>query len=184
LGERSVLEHVIAALTRAGVNRVLAVVTPNVPELLPLAQSAGANVLLLPNETPDMRATVEAGLRWLEERYRPSESDAWLLAPADHPTLDESVVRQLIAARGAYPERSVMVPTYQGRRGHPTLIGWSHVAGIRNSPAAQGINAYLRSHGDATFEVPVASAHILDDLDTPADYERLLRDYASGTANG
>lgn len=175
LGDRTILELVVAALREGGVEHVLVVVGPHVPELVPLAERAGAHVLLLSAETPDMRATVEAGLRWLEDRFHPSPDDAWLLVPADHPTLDADVVRGLRAARAANRDRSILVPTFEGKRGHPTLIGWQHVAGIATFATAIGFNAYLRHHSDQTLAVPMASAAVLDDLDTEDDYARLLR---------
>src|SRR6516225_8575191 len=96
LGERTVLERVIDSLRAAGVEHVVVVIGPHVPQLAPLAQSAGAHVLQLAEETPDMRATAEAGLRWLEGRFRPRPDDTWLLVPADHPTLDPHVIRRLM----------------------------------------------------------------------------------------
>jgi CTP:molybdopterin cytidylyltransferase MocA len=173
LGGRTVLEHVVAALRGGGVGRVVVVVGPHVPELAPLAEAAGADVCRLPDATADMRATVEHGLRWLEERDHPDPDDAWLLAPADHPTLDAAVVRRLCAAYAGQTGPSIFVPVHAGRRGHPTLIAWRHVAGIRAHPAGQGINAYLRLHHNELLEVPVTDAGVLYDLDTPEDYERL-----------
>ena len=175
LGERTVLGHVVAALRAADVEHVLVVVGPHVSELAPLAERAGAHVLQLADETPEMRATVEAGLRWLEERYHPRPDDRWLLVPADHPALDAVVVRQLCVARATHPNCSVVVQTFEGRRGHPTLISWKHVEGIRAHPAGQGLNRYLRLHQGETLELPVTSADVLCDLDTPEDYERLRR---------
>lgn len=172
LGGRAVIEHVVAALRGGGVEAVLVVVGPHVPELVPLARSAGAEVLALPEPTADMRSTVEHGLQWLEDRFAPRPDDVWLLAPADHPVLSPAVVRQLLDAAGSSP-RSIAVPACAGRRGHPTLIRWRHVAGIRSLPAGEGINAYLRSHRAETLEVPVSDPGILADLDTPDDYERL-----------
>src|SRR5262249_51400158 len=96
LGDRSVLERVIDALRQGGVEHVLVVIGPHVPALVPLAALAGAHTLLLPVETADMRSTVEQGLLWLEERFHPTSDDAWLLVPADHPTLDAAVVRELL----------------------------------------------------------------------------------------
>jgi molybdenum cofactor cytidylyltransferase len=177
LGNRTVLEHVIAALRTGGADRVLVVAGPHVPELAPLAEEAGADVCRLPSETVDMRATVEHGLRWLEDHLRPRPDGAWLLAPADHPTLDVDVVRQLCVAYGREPGQTILVPTYNGRRGHPTLIEWRHVPGIQAMPAGQGLNAYLRAHAAQTLELPVASAGVLCDLDTPEDYERLRRSW-------
>jgi molybdenum cofactor cytidylyltransferase len=182
LGDRTVLEHTAGAFRRAGVEHVVVVVGPHVPELVPLAEAAGAHVCLLAEETADMRATVEQGLRWLEEYFQPGPDDAWLLAPADHPTLGADVVRQLLQARADHPGRSVFVPTWDGKRGHPALIGWKHVAGIRAHPAGQGLNTYLRQCADEIHEVPAAGADVLCDLDTPADYERLRRRWESAGA--
>ena len=72
LGDRTVLEHVVAALRDGGAAHVVVVIGPHVPELVPLAESAGADVCRLPEATADMRATVEHGLRWLEDRHRPA----------------------------------------------------------------------------------------------------------------
>ncbi len=182
LGETTVLEHAVAALRQAGVDPILVVVGPHVPELVPHAARAGALVLRLDAETADMRATVEAGLNWLEERFHPSPGAGWLLCPADHPVLDPAVVRQLLQARQTSPGSSIFVPTWQGRRGHPALITWHHVAGMRALAQGLGLNVYLRGQMAVTAEVPVDSPGILLDLDTPADYERLRSSHPGSSA--
>jgi molybdenum cofactor cytidylyltransferase len=172
LGDRTVIEHVIAALKAGGAGGVVVVIGPHVPELIPLAEAAGADVCRLAEPTPDMRATVERGLAWLEE-HTLRHPEAFLLVPADHPTLDAAVVRELCDAFRGDPSRSILIPTHGGRRGHPALVAWRHVAGIRALPADRGINSYFREHASEVREVPVASAAVLADLDTPEDYARL-----------
>jgi molybdenum cofactor cytidylyltransferase len=171
---RTVLELVIAALRAAGIEQVLVVLGPHVAELRAPAETGGAHVLVLPAATADMRATVEHGLRWLEERFQPTLADSWLLVPADHPTLQPEVVHALRQAQAAHPEHSIFIPTYQGKRGHPALIGWQHVAGMRTLAAGQGLNIYLRQQRGQTLEVPVNSPDVLLDLDTPEDYQRFV----------
>lgn len=172
LGGRCAIERVVEALIAGGVHHVVVVVGPHVPKVGMRVEAAGARVCSLPAATADMRATVEEGLNWLEAHFHPRDDDGWLLAPGDHPALDGEVVRQLAAA---YDEgsHSIVVPTFAGRRGHPTLLAWRHVAGIRAHSAGQGLNAYLRAQADAIREVPVANDDILCDLNTPEDYERL-----------
>jgi molybdenum cofactor cytidylyltransferase len=121
-----------------------------------------------------MRATVEAGLFHLEAHFLPRPEDAWLLVPADHPMLNAEIVRQLLQARTQHPERSIFVPTYLGRRGHPTLIGWRHAAALRALPAGVGFNVYFRDTAADTKEVTADSAEVLADLDTPEDYRRIV----------
>jgi molybdenum cofactor cytidylyltransferase len=175
LGERTILEHVLAALRLAEVEHLLVVVGPHVRELATVARGAGAHVCQLAEETADMRATVEQGLNWLDEQFVPNADDAWLLVPADHPCLSSSVIGALEQARRNDPEHSIFVPSFHGRRGHPLALTWRHVAGIRAHPAGEGLNAYILKHADEVREVPVESETILWDLDTPEDYERLRR---------
>lgn len=168
---RTVLERAIDAVRQGGAEQVLVVLAPHVAFLAEIASAAGAEVLLLDAATSDMRATLERGLERLETLARPGPDDAFLLVPADHPTLDSAVVRNLVQA--LVPPYSIAIPTWEGKRGHPALIGWRHVAGIRAWPPDQGVNAYLRSRADETVLIPWTGEEVLLDLDTPEDWIRL-----------
>jgi molybdenum cofactor cytidylyltransferase len=172
---RTVLECVLDALRLGGCDETLVILGPQVADLEPSARNAGAHVCVLEKETPDMRATVEVGLRWLEQQFRPGDGDAWLLAPADHPTLDANVVAAVRQAFLAQSGKSIVVPTYTGKRGHPVLLSWKHAPGVRNHSPGEGLNAYLRRHELETLELPVEIPGILTDLDTPEDYARLVQ---------
>ncbi|MCS6866663.1 MAG: nucleotidyltransferase family protein [Gemmata sp.] len=170
---RTILEHVIAACRTGGATRVLVVVGRHVLELARLAAAAGADVCRLPGPTADMRATVECGFTWIEQNIT-VQPLAWLLVPADHPLVEPAVVQQLIASFHEQPAFSIFLPTFRGQRGHPVLLAWRHVAGIRNWPHDSGINRYIRHCAAECWEVPVASESVVWDLDTPDDYQRLL----------
>jgi molybdenum cofactor cytidylyltransferase len=181
---RTVLECVLDALRLGGCDELLVVLGPQSADLEPLASKAGVHRCVLPEQTPDMRTTVEVGLRWLEQHLRPRDCDAWLLAPADHPTLDASVVQSLCKAFVARPDKSIVVPTYNGKRGHPVLLSWKHVRGVRNHPAGEGLNTYLRRQEPEVLELPVETPEVLTDLDTPEDYARLLEFCKAASGNG
>jgi molybdenum cofactor cytidylyltransferase len=174
LGDSTVLECVCRAVKLAGVERVVVVVGPQGRELVPLAESAGAHVLQLADDTAEMRHTIVHGLEWLQTHCQPAADDAWLLLPADHPCIEPQIIAELLAAHQRQPQRSIVVPTHQGRRGHPVLIGWQHGPAICALPEGTGLNTYLRRQASEVLEVPVAAESILWDLDTPEDYRRLL----------
>lgn len=174
LGTSTVLEHVLGAIRAAGIAETVVVAAPEADALAQLATAAGAHVLRLAHDTPDMRATCLAGLDWIDSHCHPSADDGWLLLPADHPTVRPEVIRALLAAVQEHPEHTIFVPAHQGRRGHPTWLSWPHAAALQILPPDQGLNAYIRSRAAETMEVPWASDEILRDLDTPADYQRLL----------
>ena len=174
LGDRTVLEHVIAALQEGGVSDILVVLGPHLTHMSDLLHRAGARVLVPAEETHTMRATVEQGLTWIENRFHPEKRESWFLIPADYPILEPAILRKLMRKRERDRTHSIFIPTYQGRRGHPALIGWMHVAAIRALPPEIGLNVYLRRQHKRTMEVPVDSPTILWDLDTPEDYQRIL----------
>ena len=101
---RTVLECVLDALRLGGCDESLVVLGNQAAELEPVARKAGAHVCLLEDDTPDMRATVLVGLTWLEQRFQPRDGDAWLLVPADQPTLNAAIVCAVRQAFLARPE--------------------------------------------------------------------------------
>ena len=175
LGNHTILEQVVRSFRDGGVNEVLVVLAPTNEDLAVLANRAGAKVLVLDDLTADMRATAEQGLAWLEAEFAPQPDDPWLLCPADHPVLKAGVIAQLLEAWKQRGAKDILVPTFNGQRGHPTAIAWRHGAGIRAAPPGRGMNVYLRKHSEETLEVPVANDSVLFDLDTPEDYVRLLQ---------
>ena len=174
LGGTTVLEQALSAVRSAGVETIVVVVAPEAGALAQLATASGAQVVLLAEDTPDMRTTCMYGLAFLEENFRPLQDDGWLLLPADHPTVRPDVVRAILEIARGPTDRSIVVPTHQGRRGHPTWLRWSHVAALRALPVDQGLNAFIRAHASATYEMDWPSDEILRDLDTPDDYRRLM----------
>jgi molybdenum cofactor cytidylyltransferase len=174
LGDATVLERVISAVRVGGVHEVVVVAAPDAEALSQLASKAGAHLVRLKEDTPEMKASCLCGLAWIEEHFQPKEDDGWLLLPADHPTVNTEVVRAVLAARQESPEATIIVPTHQGRRGHPTWLRWSHVAGVRQLEAGVGLNGYIRQQAGQTCELPWPSAEVLRDLDTPEDYRHLI----------
>jgi len=158
LGERTVLEWVLEAMKQAGIGEIVVVVGPQGEELAALAEKAKAHVLRLENDTPDMQATVLLGL-----------------APADHPTLNSAVVMELLKAKKEHPAQSIFIPSHAGRRGHPALIAWQHVPGLRLWPPGQGLNRFLRRLAAQTRECPMDDPEVLCDLDTLEDFQRVLQ---------
>jgi molybdenum cofactor cytidylyltransferase len=165
---RPMLEHVLAALRGGGIQHIVVVIGPANRELVAIAEAAGIDHCLLSEDTPDMRTTVELGLQHLEAKHNPAAADGFALVPADHPAMTASVVHTLCEAFDR-STRSIVVPVHSGRRGHPVMIRWAHVAALRAWPHAKGIDSYLRTQLHDTDEIAIEDPGVLVDLDTPAD---------------
>lgn len=168
IGGRSVIERVIGALRDGGADPV--VVVTGLREVQQIAESVGV-VVWLNSQTGSMRETVERGFDWFE--VQPFLPDAWLLMPADYPHITADPVRMLCDHFRRQPSNSILMPIYNGSRGHPILIPWRHVAAIRAMPTGNGIDDYVRRA--SVVEIPVSSPAVLHDVDTPSDLTRADR---------
>lgn len=173
LGDKTVLEHVVASIRSSDVETILVIIGPHVAELKPLVSRAGARCLCLGGETPDMRRTVEEGLQFLQKEHNPSGEDFWMLIPGDSPSVDGALARELIVHYQSTTKPSIVVPAFNGKRGHPCLLSWALTPCLLRFEADKGINAFLRSREDITHEVPVSDVSVLEDMDEPLDYARL-----------
>jgi molybdenum cofactor cytidylyltransferase len=114
-----------------------------------------------------MLSSVQAGFRTL-----PAHAEAAVVMLGDQPFLASRVVDAVI---GAYEEsgKGIVVPAFQGRRGHPLLIDFKYRDDVLALDPADGLRRLLRAHPDDILEVEAGDANILRDLDTPEDYSGL-----------
>ena len=114
-----------------------------------------------------MGSSLREGLQTL-----PADRAAVVVALVDQPLIGARVVRRLIAAFEAGAE--VAVACYAGRPRNPVLIGrvhWAEAAAAARGDL--GARAFLRSRPDLVTQVECGDIGRPDDLDTPADLERI-----------
>ena len=135
---------------------------------------AAATAVLPETDPPDMRTSVEHALRFLRETESPRPDDGWLLSPADHPALNAAVLGDILQGwRNSSAE--ILVPTFEGKRGHPTLFRWSLAEAVFRIPSDRGLNELLLRPEARVQELPIDDPGILLDLDTPSDLAALRR---------
>ncbi len=176
LGRGTVIDQLLGVLQSSGIAEIFVVMRKNDDALREVVERRGATVIQPNVDPPDMRTSVEHGLRAVAQRHSPTPADGWLLSPADHPLLEPRVLGQLVEA-WACSNRPILLPTFEGQRGHPTFFRWALADSVFNLPPCAGINQLVRAHGDQMALIPVDSKAVLLDLDTPEDYERLLGDF-------
>ena len=188
LGIGRVIDELLRAFEDSSVTATVVVVRRDDVALQQAVQTSSA-ILCTPEVDPaDMRRSVEAALDEIEQRYSPSDDDGWLLVPADHPLLDRRILERVVA-RWRRGDCRILVPVstdQQGNvhRGHPTVFRWEHRTAVRELPADRGINSLLQMYSEQVTELPLDDAAVITDLDTPADYERLQREFDTENSTG
>ena len=115
-----------------------------------------------------MLGSVKCGLRAAGSAWR-----GFLFCLGDQPGLTDPVLRTVLSG-AASSGKGIVIPTFSGRRGHPVYLSRRYYDPILGLDESLGLNAVTRSHPADTLEVPVAEPAVLEDMDTPDDYARLL----------
>jgi molybdenum cofactor cytidylyltransferase len=134
---------------------------------------AGSGVQYAINEDyrRGMLSSIKTGLASLSQN-----EDAALIALVDQPMIAKEIIDTLIDAFSA-SEKGVALPIYQGKRGHPIIISSKYFDEIMqlDEGAPEGLRRFIDRRRDDTLEVPVSTPAVLEDIDLPADYERLSK---------
>jgi molybdenum cofactor cytidylyltransferase len=118
-----------------------------------------------------MATSLKAGLGAL-----PSDADAVLVCLGDMPAVTPAAIGKLIGAFNPTEGRSIVVPTFGGKRGNPVLFARVFVEEMRMAEGDAGARALLSQHADAVYEVET-DAGVLADADTPAAFAALKADF-------
>jgi molybdenum cofactor cytidylyltransferase len=172
LGHDTVIGQVVIALRQGGVNRVIVTAPPadaaEGPAVAAEARRAGAEVVVPQSRPIEMRDSVELALDTLARGATPHRV---LLTPGDSPGIRSELVVKLLEVAARWPER-ILIPCFEGRRGHPIVLPWVVATEVRSLPAGQGVNALITRHQDNVMELPVSDPEVVADLDTPDDLRR------------
>lgn len=160
LDGRPLAAHALDAARGAGLSPILAVTAePSVDHVL-----AGAVLLRNPAPGRGLSSSLRLGLAAL-----PAEAAGVVVLLGDMPRVTAAHVSRLVEA--FHPGTAACVPTYQGRRGNPVLLGRALFGRVMALQGDQGARRLLES--EEVVEVAMADAGILADVDVPADLERL-----------
>lgn len=129
-------------------------------------------------------AVTRSGLPWhLEVSGQPGMGDSiaaavaasaaangWLILPADLPLIQSTT---LTAVASALRQHTVVLPLYQGRRGHPVGFAANCREALLALQGDQGAASVVRQQG--AFELSVDDIGCVTDIDTREDLRRAQR---------
>lgn len=99
--------------------------------------------------------------------------DGVMVCLSDQPLLQTVDVNVLIEAFGNRSHGSVLVPTYQGKRGNPIILDYKHRQEILNGERNLGCKKLIEKNPELVISFEMSNNHVVVDLDTPEDYAAL-----------
>lgn len=168
---RTLLEHALAGLARVCDQTLL---------VLGVHDDVAALGLQLPAGVVAMSAArSEGGMGFsLADAIIEPEVGSWdgcLVGLADKPFVREQTVR---AVRDLLAQHALVVPTHQGKAGHPVGFARCHFAALARMSGDQGARTMIQRLRDEACFVEFDDPGVIADIDTPGDLERLQRRFA------
>ena len=175
-GPRTVIEQVLQPLLGADLSEVAVVLGHRADEIAAVLEPLPVRLLYNPDYRLGMTSSVQVALRSLDP-----VPDAYLLALVDQPQIGLQVIQRLLAAR-ARTGKGLIIPVWQGKRGHPLLLAAAYRAAVLALGPDQGLNVVTRGFPHDTLELPIDTDDVLRDMDYREDYETELQRWQSRSA--
>ena len=173
LGETTIINRLLTVLeSLEQITATIVVMRPDDITLKTEVEKTSAMIVQPVTAPAEMRDSVTLAIEEIETKFTPSETDSWLLIPADYPLLEPSILEELFL-HWESSEVPIMIPTHNKKRGHPTFFSWSLVKEIDTIPPDKGLNYLVSQYVETLLEVPVNHSSVVTDIDTPEDYNML-----------
>ncbi|HEX2665370.1 MAG TPA: nucleotidyltransferase family protein [Candidatus Acidoferrum sp.] len=113
-------------------------------------------------------SSIQAAVRKL-----PAGTEGMLLLLIDHPLISSLLVGELIA-QFHKSKKPIVLPVYEGRRGHPVIFSASLYPELLRAPAETGARAVVWAHADEVEEVPTNEEGCVLNLNNPETLNRAM----------
>jgi len=104
----------------------------------------------------------------------PKSAKAAMVFLGDQPGISPDVIHRVKEA-WRKSKKPIVIPTFNGRRGHPVLIETKFTDEINQLDGNIGLKQLMNNHASEIYEVPCDDSEILYDIDTPSDYKNALK---------
>ncbi len=139
-----------------------------------IQRAAEASFVLNPDHEKGQLTSLQCGLRAI-----PEDADGVIFTPVDYPAIQVSTIQRTAGAFfGTEPDGRhrplLVIPTNQGRHGHPVLFTRSLISEFLALPPEAEARTVIRRNIAHTTYVEVEDPGILKDIDDPQAYAELL----------
>ena len=162
---KTIIETVVENVARSVSSNILVVLGSHREQIQEQLVNSAVKIGVNENYMDGMLSSAICGFRAL-----PDEAKAALIFLADQPQIPAQVTDLVIKA-WIESGKGIVIPTFNGRRGHPVLIETRYKADIERLDPEKGLRVLSEKFKNDVFEVECSMPEILRDIDTPEDYE-------------
>jgi molybdenum cofactor cytidylyltransferase len=173
LGGQPLLRHVVKAVLGAEPADVVVVTGYRAAEVTAALDGLPVRFAHNAGYAQGQQASVVAGMRALT-----AACDVLMVALGDQPLLTTANLRGLINGFCEMGKgKSILIPTWQGRRGNPVLFAARHIPDIATGLLHRGCRDFIDTNPEMVARIEMDDDAFVLDCDTPADYAAMRARY-------
>lgn len=173
IGERSFIEEIVFALKKTKVGKILVVLGHNAAELQSKIAHLPVTFVINKDYTLGQLSSLVAAIRHLEKQEAEETVDGILVHLVDHPFLSPALVDQMID-RFYESKKLIVLPCYQGKRGHPVIFSRDLFDELLRASMEQGAKIVVHAHRAETLEMETGEEGVTVDIDTRDEYRKFV----------
>jgi molybdenum cofactor cytidylyltransferase len=167
------VEHLLAATRHPRVSIHRVVLGANAEAIRAQLKLDPASIVINPDWPKGQLSSLQAAIRSLPAQM----TEGLILCPVDHPLVSQHLVSELIAAFDG-SGKSIVLPTFEGRRGHPVIFRATLYQELVAASPDVGARQVVWAHADEIMEVATEEEGVVLNLNDPAARRKALGDQA------
>jgi CTP:molybdopterin cytidylyltransferase MocA len=169
------INRVIRVLREGGVDAIVVVVGGDAAAVRASLPREDASLAAVenPHFEDGQLSSLHVGLAAVEQRF--DDIEAAMVTLVDLPLISPSTVRAVLEAFRTHPQAPLVRPRRAGRYGHPVIFNRSIFAELRRADPTKGAKPIVHAHAAEEVNVDVDDPGAFADIDTPEDYDRIIR---------
>jgi len=114
-------------------------------------------------------SSLQVGLKEISK-----DTEGIIMALVDQPLVKEDTFKKLKNKFLEY-EKSIIIPTFGGKKGHPTIFSNFFFKELMNAPLDTGARYVIKNYPQYVITVPVKDRGIIININTPEIYNKFIK---------
>ena len=166
---RPFLEHLLEVTSHRNIRVRRVVLGAHAEPIAKAIQLKADEIVINEDWEKGQLSSIQAALRSL-----PPETDGILLCLIDHPLVSSTLIQDLIE-QFYKTKNPIVLPVYEGRRGHPVIFSASLYDQLLRAPLETGARAVVWAHSGEITEVPTNEEGCVLNLNDPDTINKAIQ---------
>ena len=168
---RPMIAHAIDTLLASRVDEIIVVLGHQSDRVKEAIGQRGVKIIENLHYREGISTSINAGLTAISSHAR-----AIMIYLADQPLIESEEINFLIRSfdEADKANKSIIVPFFRGQRGNPVLVSSSYKASMLGISGETGCRRVIKQNPGEILAIEMDTDHVVRDVDTIEEYERLV----------